>query len=168
METAARYLPSSARAGVGGDWYDVIPLSGARIAFVIGDVVGRGLYASAIMGRLRTAVRTLADIDLMPDKLLNRAHLRDRPAGRLGPGRPGLQHRAHGQRTRDERDPLWTTARQSADDPPVHADLRGRGRLQLSDAGSPRSCVSPTSRQGIQLWIISLKNSATGTGSNPS
>ncbi|WP_329473077.1 SpoIIE family protein phosphatase [Streptomyces sp. NBC_01723] len=75
VETAARYLPSGARAGVGGDWYDVIPLSGARIALVIGDVVGRGLYASATMGRLRTAVRTLADIDLMPDELLT--HLDD-------------------------------------------------------------------------------------------
>ncbi|SOE07366.1 SpoIIE family protein phosphatase [Streptomyces sp. Ag109_G2-15] len=75
VETASRYLPSGARAGVGGDWYDVIPLSGARVALVIGDVVGRGLYASATMGRLRTAVRTLADIDLMPDELLT--HLDD-------------------------------------------------------------------------------------------
>ncbi|MER5598484.1 SpoIIE family protein phosphatase [Streptomyces sp. NPDC002265] len=75
VETAVRYRPSGARAGVGGDWYDVIPLSGARMALVIGDVVGRGLYASATMGRLRTAVRTLADIDLMPDELLT--HLDD-------------------------------------------------------------------------------------------
>lgn len=75
VETAARYRPSGARAGVGGDWYDVIPLSGARTALVIGDVVGRGLYASATMGRLRTAVRTLADLDLMPDELLT--HLDD-------------------------------------------------------------------------------------------
>ncbi|MEU8529852.1 SpoIIE family protein phosphatase [Streptomyces sp. NPDC048629] len=74
-ETASRYLPSGSRAGVGGDWYDVIPLSGARVALVVGDVVGRGLNASATMGRLRTAVRTLADIDLMPDELLT--HLDD-------------------------------------------------------------------------------------------
>jgi Serine phosphatase RsbU, regulator of sigma subunit len=60
---------------VGGDWYDVIPLSGARVALVVGDVVGRGLHASATMGRLRTAVRTLADIDLTPDELLT--HLDD-------------------------------------------------------------------------------------------
>ncbi|WP_371583269.1 SpoIIE family protein phosphatase [Streptomyces sp. NBC_01314] len=75
VETASRYLPSGARAGVGGDWYDVIPLSGARVALVVGDVVGRGLQASATMGRLRTAVRTLADIDLTPDELLT--HLDD-------------------------------------------------------------------------------------------
>ncbi|MFI8997359.1 SpoIIE family protein phosphatase [Streptomyces sp. NPDC053542] len=73
--TAARYLPSGSRAGVGGDWYDVIPLSGARVALVVGDVVGRGLHAAATMGRLRTVVRAFADIDLMPDELLT--HLDD-------------------------------------------------------------------------------------------
>ncbi|MEU4486699.1 ATP-binding SpoIIE family protein phosphatase [Streptomyces purpurascens] len=75
VETACRYLPSGSRAGVGGDWYDVIPLSGARVALVVGDVVGHGLHASATMGRLRTAVRAFADIDLIPDELLT--HLDD-------------------------------------------------------------------------------------------
>ncbi|MFD5106611.1 ATP-binding SpoIIE family protein phosphatase [Streptomyces cinereoruber] len=75
VETASRYLPAGSRAGVGGDWYDVIPLSGARVALVVGDVVGRGLRAAATMGRLRTAVRAFADIDLMPDELLT--HLDD-------------------------------------------------------------------------------------------
>ncbi|MFJ7956948.1 SpoIIE family protein phosphatase [Streptomyces sp. NPDC096319] len=72
---ASRYLPSGSRAGVGGDWYDVIPLSGARVALVVGDVVGHGLHAAATMGRLRTAVRAFADIDLAPDELLT--HLDD-------------------------------------------------------------------------------------------
>jgi len=72
VEVASRYLPASAHAGIGGDWFDVIPLSGARVALVIGDVVGHGIRASATMGRLRTAVRTLADIDLPPDELLTR------------------------------------------------------------------------------------------------
>ncbi|MCX4706273.1 SpoIIE family protein phosphatase [Streptomyces sp. NBC_01373] len=75
VETASRYLPSGSRAGVGGDWFDVIPLSGARVALVVGDVIGHGLHAAATMGRLRTAVRTLADIDLTPDELLT--HLDD-------------------------------------------------------------------------------------------
>ncbi|CAM5485806.1 SpoIIE family protein phosphatase [Streptomyces aurantiogriseus] len=75
VEVASRYLPAGARAGVGGDWFDVIPLSGARVALVVGDVVGHGIHASAAMGRLRTAVRTLADIDLPPDELLT--HLDD-------------------------------------------------------------------------------------------
>ncbi|MDR6979608.1 serine phosphatase RsbU (regulator of sigma subunit)/anti-sigma regulatory factor (Ser/Thr protein kinase) [Streptomyces sp. 3330] len=75
VEVAYRYLPAGDRVGVGGDWYDVIPLSGARVALVVGDVVGHGIHAAATMGRLRTAVRTLADIDLPPDELLT--HLDD-------------------------------------------------------------------------------------------
>nr|QIY67817.1 SpoIIE family protein phosphatase [Streptomyces sp. RPA4-2] len=75
VQAVARYLPADIEAGVGGDWYDVIPLSGARVALVVGDVVGHGIRASAAMGRLRTAVRTLADIDLPPDELLT--HLDD-------------------------------------------------------------------------------------------
>ncbi|MBX9392297.1 SpoIIE family protein phosphatase [Streptomyces sp. TRM72054] len=74
VQACSRYLPA-ARAGVGGDWFDVIPLSGMRVAMVVGDVVGHGIQASATMGRLRTAVRTLADIDLAPDELLT--HLDD-------------------------------------------------------------------------------------------
>ncbi|MEV7868296.1 SpoIIE family protein phosphatase [Streptomyces sp. NPDC088124] len=75
VEIASRYLPASPHPGVGGDWFDVIPLSGARVALVVGDVVGHGIQASATMGRLRTAVRTLADVDLPPDELLT--HLDD-------------------------------------------------------------------------------------------
>ncbi|QIZ00108.2 SpoIIE family protein phosphatase [Streptomyces sp. S1D4-11] len=116
LEAASRYLPA-ARAGVGGDWFDVIPLSGMRVAMVVGDVVGHGITASATMGRLRTAVRTLADIDLAPDELLthlddlvvrlstevgcrghHRRGRRDLPVRGVRPGlaalrpRPGLSH----------------------------------------------------------------------------
>lgn len=66
VETASRYLPADSRSGVGGDWFDVVPLSGKRVALVVGDVVGHGINAAATMGRLRTAVRTLADVDLPP------------------------------------------------------------------------------------------------------
>ncbi len=95
VDVAFRYLPAGALAGVGGDWFDVIPLSGSRVALVVGDVVGHGIHASATMGRLRTAVRTLADVDLPPDELLT--HLDDlvlrlathgRPEGRAGMGAP--------------------------------------------------------------------------------
>ncbi|MFJ2730075.1 SpoIIE family protein phosphatase [Streptomyces collinus] len=75
VEVASRYVPADADHGVGGDWFDVIELSGARVALVVGDVVGHGINAAATMGRLRTAVRTLADLDLPPDELL--AHLDD-------------------------------------------------------------------------------------------
>jgi serine phosphatase RsbU (regulator of sigma subunit)/anti-sigma regulatory factor (Ser/Thr protein kinase) len=75
VQFASRYVPAESRAGMGGDWFDVIPLSGGRVALVVGDVVGHGLRASATMGRLRTAVRALADVDVPPDDLL--AHLDD-------------------------------------------------------------------------------------------
>ncbi|MFJ6214609.1 SpoIIE family protein phosphatase [Streptomyces sp. NPDC092296] len=75
VQVASRYLPADGQAGVGGDWFDVIPLSGARVALVVGDVVGHGIDAAAAMGRLRTAVQTLADMELPPDELL--AHLDD-------------------------------------------------------------------------------------------
>ncbi|MEV2196424.1 SpoIIE family protein phosphatase [Streptomyces phaeochromogenes] len=75
VEAAFRYLPADSEAGAGGDWFDVIPLSGTRVALVVGDVAGHGVRASATMGSLRTAVRTLADVDLPPDELLT--HLDD-------------------------------------------------------------------------------------------
>ncbi|MDQ0792131.1 SpoIIE family protein phosphatase [Streptomyces sp. B1I3] len=70
VEVTSRYVPSTVGAGIGGDWFDVIPLSGARVALVVGDVVGHGIHASATMGRLRTAVRALAEVDLAPEELL--------------------------------------------------------------------------------------------------
>jgi serine phosphatase RsbU (regulator of sigma subunit)/PAS domain-containing protein len=67
---AARYLPAGEGTSVGGDWYDVIPLSADRVALVIGDVMGHGLPEAIIMGRLRTAVQTLSDLELPPDEIL--------------------------------------------------------------------------------------------------
>ncbi|MER6625645.1 SpoIIE family protein phosphatase [Streptomyces sp. NPDC000931] len=78
LEIAYRYLP--AQAGVGGDWFDVLPLSGARVALVVGDVVGHGLHAAATMGRLRTAVHNFSALDLPPDELLA---LLDEMVGRI-------------------------------------------------------------------------------------
>ncbi|BAC71863.1 SpoIIE family protein phosphatase/ATP-binding protein [Streptomyces avermitilis] len=68
LEVAWRYLP--AEAGVGGDWFDVIPLPGGRVALVMGDVVGHGLHAAATMGRLRTAVHNFSTLDLPVDEVL--------------------------------------------------------------------------------------------------
>ncbi|MEU0673489.1 SpoIIE family protein phosphatase [Streptomyces sp. NPDC006172] len=70
VRAAARYLPAGKGEKVGGDWYDVIPLSAERVAMVIGDVMGHGITEAATMGRLRTAVRTLADLEMAPDELL--------------------------------------------------------------------------------------------------
>ncbi|MEU2714221.1 SpoIIE family protein phosphatase [Streptomyces sp. NPDC007205] len=68
LEIASRYLP--AESGVGGDWFDVIPLPGFRVALVVGDIVGHGLQAAVTMGRLRTAVLNFSSLDLAPDELL--------------------------------------------------------------------------------------------------
>lgn len=67
--TAARFLPAT--QDVGGDWYDVLPLSAGRVALVVGDVMGHGLSEAATMGRLRTAVSTLADLELPPDEVMS-------------------------------------------------------------------------------------------------
>ncbi|WP_329389446.1 SpoIIE family protein phosphatase [Streptomyces sp. NBC_01351] len=75
LEAAGLYLPADADSGVGGDWFDVIPLSSARVALVVGDVAGHGLHATAMMGRLRSAVRAMADLELEPEELL--AHVDD-------------------------------------------------------------------------------------------
>ncbi|MEW2154437.1 amino acid permease [Streptomyces sp. NPDC007189] len=93
VDAASRYLPADNGSGVGGDWYDVIPLSGTRVGLVVGDVLGHGLRAAATMGRLRTGVRVLARLDLTPDELLSRlADLVEESAceggHRRGPGRP--------------------------------------------------------------------------------
>ncbi|MFF4391230.1 SpoIIE family protein phosphatase [Streptomyces sp. NPDC001552] len=69
LELTGRYLPASDH-DVGGDWYDVIPLPGDRTGLVIGDVMGHGVHAAAVMGQLRTAVRTLARHDVPPARLL--------------------------------------------------------------------------------------------------
>ncbi|MEU1179011.1 SpoIIE family protein phosphatase [Streptomyces sp. NPDC005820] len=75
VEVAACYRPADELTGLGGDWYDLIPLSAARVALVVGEVPGHGIDAAAAMGRVRTAVRTLAALDLPPEEVL--AHLDD-------------------------------------------------------------------------------------------
>ncbi|MCY0924949.1 serine/threonine-protein phosphatase [Streptomyces sp. H27-H1] len=67
---AATYQPGGTEAAVGGDWYDVITLGAGRTALVIGDVMGRGVRAAAVMGQLRTAVRAYARLDLPPHEVL--------------------------------------------------------------------------------------------------
>ncbi|WTZ80025.1 SpoIIE family protein phosphatase [Streptomyces sp. NBC_01384] len=75
VEVSACYRPADELTGLAGDWFDVIPLSGARVALVVGEVTGHGIDGAAAMGRLRAAVQTLADLDLPPEEVL--AHLDD-------------------------------------------------------------------------------------------
>ena len=75
LEVATFYQPGVAGTQVGGDWYDVIEVGAGRTALVIGDVMGRGVRAAAVMGQLRTAVRAYARLDLPPADVLE--HLDD-------------------------------------------------------------------------------------------
>jgi PAS domain S-box-containing protein len=70
LEVASRYQPAGATIEVGGDWFDVIPLDDDKTALVVGDVMGSGIGAAATMGRLRTATKALASLDLDPARLL--------------------------------------------------------------------------------------------------
>lgn len=70
LRIAATYQPGGTDAAVGGDWYDVITLGAGRTALVIGDVMGRGVRAAAVMGQLRTAVRAYARLDLPPHEVI--------------------------------------------------------------------------------------------------
>jgi PAS domain S-box-containing protein len=86
VDIASRYLPSDTHEGVGGDWFDVVPLPGARVGLVIGDVVGHGITAAALMGQLRTVTATLADLGLPPEEVLARL---DRRVGLMNERLPG-------------------------------------------------------------------------------
>ncbi|KAB8188412.1 SpoIIE family protein phosphatase [Nonomuraea phyllanthi] len=70
VESACCYLPAATHLHVGGGWFDVLPVSGARVALIVGKVTDHGLHAAATMGRLRTAVHTLAELDLAPEEVL--------------------------------------------------------------------------------------------------
>ncbi|MFF6994874.1 SpoIIE family protein phosphatase [Streptomyces sp. NPDC008313] len=80
-DIATRYLPGTLLGRVGGDWFDAVKLPGSRTALVVGDVMGHGLNSAAMMGQLRTAVQTMAALDLPPGQLLRNL---DDLAQRLG------------------------------------------------------------------------------------
>ncbi|MGI5467224.1 PAS domain S-box protein [Streptomyces sp. CA-132043] len=70
LDTASRYLPATQGAGVGGDWFDLVPLGAGQVGVLIGDVMGRGLEAAAVMGQLRSAANALARTGMAPDRLM--------------------------------------------------------------------------------------------------
>ncbi|MGW0998964.1 SpoIIE family protein phosphatase [Streptomyces sp. NPDC002520] len=71
LEIAVRYRPAGVGTEVGGDWFDVLPLSDGKVGLIVGDVMGSGVRAAAIMGQLRTTTRALARLDLPPAELLS-------------------------------------------------------------------------------------------------
>jgi PAS domain S-box-containing protein len=70
LSTASRYRPATQGAGVGGDWFDLIPLGAGRVGILIGDVMGRGLEAASVMGQLRSAAHALAKTGMQPRQLM--------------------------------------------------------------------------------------------------
>ncbi|MFI9772499.1 SpoIIE family protein phosphatase [Streptomyces sp. NPDC052415] len=120
IETTGSYVPAADGAEIGGDWFDAIKLPSLRTALVVGDVTGHGLHASATMGRLRTAVQTLADLELPPDELL--ARLDD------------LVVRLAAETESDERDAVGATCLVAVHDPVT-------GQCTLATAGHPPPIV---------------------------
>ncbi|MFE3148561.1 SpoIIE family protein phosphatase [Streptomyces sp. NPDC059218] len=80
-DIATRYLPGARLGRIGGDWFDSVKLPGSRTALVVGDVMGHGLNSAAMMGQLRTAVLTMATMEMPPSQLLRNL---DDLAQRLG------------------------------------------------------------------------------------
>jgi serine phosphatase RsbU (regulator of sigma subunit) len=85
VDVRHRYLPGSKLMEVGGDWYESIALPGARVALVVGDVAGHGVRAAVTMGQLRTAIHTLARLELPPAESLQQL---DELMHRLGEREP--------------------------------------------------------------------------------
>ncbi|WP_306185280.1 SpoIIE family protein phosphatase [Streptomyces sp. MK5] len=155
VEVASRYLPADTHDGVGGDWFDVIPLSGARVALVVGDVVGHGINAAAAMGRLRAAVHTLANLDLPPDDLL--AHLDD-TISRLTDEEPDI----HGRTTTEAGatclyavyDPVTRRCAmaRAGHPPPVVVSAQGRVTIPDLPSGLPLG-VGQASFEAVELEL---------------
>ncbi|MFF2040384.1 SpoIIE family protein phosphatase [Kitasatospora sp. NPDC058170] len=129
LEIAYRYLPSSVVSEVGGDWFDVVPLSSGRVALVVGDVMGHGIRAAATMGQLRTVARTLITLDLDPTRVLHRL---DEATTAIGEGQFATCVCA----VYDPVDRLCTAAC-AGHLPPVLADTEGRAELVEMPPGAP-------------------------------
>ncbi|MFB7662755.1 SpoIIE family protein phosphatase [Kitasatospora sp. NPDC056138] len=129
VQIAHRYMPGDRRAEVGGDWFDAIQLPGSRVALVVGDVMGHGLHSAAAMGRFRTAMQTLAALDLPPGQLLR--HL-DNLAQKLGDDHLATCLYA-------VYDPINRTCELASAGhvPPVLVHPDGRGELLEIPAGAP-------------------------------
>ena len=97
LEVAWRYMPAKPlethgqgiQTQVGGDWYDLIPLSAGRVGIVIGDVEGRGARAAAVMGQLRAALRAFAQDDKPPAEIMRKLDDWCRTLGAVTPDSPG-------------------------------------------------------------------------------
>lgn len=148
METAGAYVPASGGAEIGGDWFDAIELPSLRTALVVGDVTGHGLHATATMGRLRTAVQTLADLELTPDELLT--HLDD------------LVSRLAGEAEPVQRDVVGATCLVAVHDPVTGSCMMAAAGHPPPLLALPNGRVAPvTMRPGPPLGVGGLPFEAT-------
>ncbi|QIY67782.2 SpoIIE family protein phosphatase [Streptomyces sp. RPA4-2] len=152
IEAAWRYLPADVEHGIGGDWFDVIELSGARVALVAGGAVGHGIDAAVAMGRLRTAVHTLADMEMPPDVLL--CHLDD-TVKRLATQHPRASTLMGATCLYAVYDPgtLRCTMAQAGHRPPAIIDLSGRVTFPDLHAGSPLGYGSGVPPDAVELEL---------------
>jgi serine phosphatase RsbU (regulator of sigma subunit) len=74
VDLAARYIPASTGAQIGGDWYSLINVSEEDIVFVVGDVSGHGITAASVMGSMRYMTRSLARLGCSPSEILDRTN----------------------------------------------------------------------------------------------
>ena len=127
FEVAARYIPATRDVYVGGDWYDIIPLSEGRLGLVIGDVAGHGVDAAATMGQIRMALRAYALDELAPEQALTRLN---RLMRELQPGAMATVLYGHlDPATRDFSFRERRASAAAADPWPARRELRRRGAL---------------------------------------
>ncbi|MFF3395498.1 SpoIIE family protein phosphatase [Streptomyces sp. NPDC002669] len=152
LDIACRYLPGNTATEVGGDWFDVIELPGHRTALVVGDVMGRGLRAAVAMGELRTAVRTLALLDLEPAEVLSALDEVARglgTSGGSGPSRGGSQwpsRAAHKSREADLSEVYLATCVYAVYDPVTR-------RCTFANAGHLPPAVAEPGRPAMLLDV---------------
>lgn len=147
VAVTARYLPAVHGTRAGGDWYDVLAVDGGRVALVVGDVVGHGAPAAAVMGQLRAALATLLLAGFPPHRALERL---DRFASQL----PGAQVSTVACLVLDP-----STGRlsySSAGHPPPLL-LHPEGDIHLDGAGGPALGVAPAAQR-------SQASATVGTG----
>ncbi|MFJ4188684.1 SpoIIE family protein phosphatase [Kitasatospora sp. NPDC089509] len=144
LELAYRYLPSSVVSEVGGDWFDVVPLSSGRVALIVGDVMGHGIRAAATMGQLRTVARTLITLELRPTRVLHRL---DEATAALGEG----QFATCVCVVYDPADRSCTAAC-AGHLPPVVADTAGHARLVELPPGAPLG-VGGVPFEGVEFTL---------------
>jgi serine phosphatase RsbU (regulator of sigma subunit)/anti-sigma regulatory factor (Ser/Thr protein kinase) len=144
VEAEGIYRPATGGADISGDWFDVVTLPSLRAALVIGDVIGHGLPATATMGRLRTAILTLADLELDPAEVLTRLD--------------DLIQRLAAETPAEQKDAIGATCLYAVYDPVA-------GRCTLANAGQPPPVlIAP---DGTATFLDSPPGPPLGVGGVP-